>query len=93
VESCLKDDVEVWWKSLNHVKLKTLSNEEFEQVIFDKWSNAKKKDQARHALLYCHGCIQQENVIIFINPSCIHNLIHVDLAKMLKAPTKNMSNT
>ena len=54
VELCLKDDAKVWWKSLNHVKLKTLSNEEFEQVFLDKWSNAKKTDKVRKHV-YFHG--------------------------------------
>ena len=32
----LQDDVEVWWNSLNHEKMETLSDDEFEQVYFRK---------------------------------------------------------
>ena len=34
------------WLNLNGATLMTLSNEEFEQAFIDKWSNAKKKDNA-----------------------------------------------
>ena len=44
----LKDDANVWWNSLNHDKMKTLLDEEFEQVFLDKWSHAKKKDIENH---------------------------------------------
>ena len=37
VDFYLKDDANVWWNSLNHDKMKTLSNEEYEQVFLDKW--------------------------------------------------------
>ena len=48
----LKDDANVWWNSFNHDKMKTLSNEEFEQVFLDKWSHAKKKDIENHKDLF-----------------------------------------
>ena len=39
----LKDDVKLWWESLNRDKMKTLLDKEFEQVFLDKWYHAKKK--------------------------------------------------
>ena len=36
--------LKVWRNSLNRDKMKTISDEEFEQVFLDKWSHAKKKD-------------------------------------------------
>ena len=44
VDFYLKDDANVWWNSLNHDKMKTLLDEEFEQVFLDNWSHSKKKD-------------------------------------------------
>ena len=83
----------------NHDKMRTLSDHEYEQIFLDKWSHGKKKHNASPnglcglSILQVHGYIQQEKVIICINPSCGHNFIHVDLAKILKVPTKDISNT
>ena len=41
----LSDDATKWW-NLNGAILMTLSNEDYEQAFIDKWSNAKKKDNA-----------------------------------------------
>ena len=97
----LKDDANVWWNSLNHDKMKTLSDEEFEQVFLDKWSHAKKKDIESHKglfscgniILQVHGCIQKEKVIVSINPSCKHNFINVNLTKRLQVPEKHIQGT
>jgi hypothetical protein len=97
----LQDDAKVWWNFLNHDKMKTLSNEEFEQVFLDKWSHAKKKDIESHTglfscgniLLQVHGCIQKKKVIVSINPSCKHNFINVNLTKRLQVPEKHIQGT
>ena len=90
----LQDDAKVWWDSLNHDNIETLSDDEFELVFLDKWSHAKKKDVESHKglfscgniLLQAHGCIQKEKVIVSINPSCKHNFINVNLTKILQVP-------
>ena len=59
----LEDDAKVWWNSLNHDKMKTLSDkktlsdEKFEQVFLDKWSHAKKKNIESHIGLFSCGNI------------------------------------
>ena len=45
------------------------------------------------SLLWVHGCIQQENVIVSINPSCKHNFINVNLAKKLQVYAKHIQST
>ncbi len=82
----------VWYNSLDYSKMKALSDEDFEKVILDKWSDNVKKDQDsskglfsyEYSLLKIHGCIQNENVVVSINPSCRYSFIHVDLAKKIK---------
>ena len=81
--------------------MKTLLDEEFEQVFLDKWSHSKKKDIESHKglfscaniLLQVHGCIQKEKVIVSINPNCKHNFINVNLNKRLKVPKKHIQGT
>ena len=51
----LQDDARVWWDSLNHDKMETLSDEEFEQVFLEKWNHAKKKDIKSHKDLCYHS--------------------------------------
>ena len=74
-----------------------LSDEEFEQVFLDKWSLAKNKYQVGHMSLFSilkfHGCIQKENILVSISPSCKHNFIHVNLAKKLRVPAKHIQIT
>ena len=97
----LQNDAYIWWKSLNHDKMKTLLDEEFEQVFLDKWSHAKKKDIESHKclfscgniLLQVHGCIQKEKVIVSVNRSCKHNFINVNLTKRLQVPEKHILGT
>jgi hypothetical protein len=63
---------------LTIVRLMTLSNEAYEKLNLDKWSHAKCKDKEStkglfscgNSILQVHGCIQQEKVIVSINPSC-----------------------
>ena len=81
--------------------MKELSDEEFEKVFLDRWSHVVKKDKKSTRDLFSydkfisqvHGCIQQEKVIVSINPNCKHNFINVNLAKRLQVPTKNIQNT
>jgi len=69
--------------------MKALSDEDIEKVFLDKWSHIVKKDQNsskglfsyEYSLLKIHGCIQKEKVLVYVNPSCKYNFIHVDLAK------------
>jgi hypothetical protein len=44
-------------------------------------------------ILQVHIGIQQEKVIVSINPSCKHNLINSNLAKRLQVLTKNIQST
>jgi hypothetical protein len=78
-----------------------LSDEEYEKLYLDRWSHAKKKDKEStrvyfhvdNSILQVHGCIQQEKIIVSINPSCKHNFINVNLAKRLQVPTKHIQST
>ena len=57
--------------------MKALSDEDIEKLFLDKWSHKVNKDQDsskglfsyEYSLLKIHGCIQKENVVVFINPS------------------------
>jgi hypothetical protein len=79
----------------------TLSNEEFEKVLLDKWSKSKSKDKeitkglfsCGNSILQVHGCLHKENVIVSINPSCQHNFINVQLVNRLQVPAKNIQST
>ena len=64
--------------------------------------DAIKKDQAshhgiifsnKHSLLQVYECLQDRAVIISINPSIKYNLIHIELAKSLKALANNICST
>ena len=46
-----------------------------------------------NSLLQVKGCLQQEQVIISISLSCMHNFINAKLAKSLKLPVKNVYGT
>ena len=71
--------------------MKELSDEEFEKYFLDKLSHNVKKNQDsskglfsyEHSLLKIQECIQNENVVVSINPSCNYNFIHVDLTKKM----------
>jgi hypothetical protein len=86
-------------KSLDSSKMMALSNKAFEKLFLDKWSHAKSKAKEStkglfscgNSILQVHGCIQQEKIIVSINPSCMHNFINVNLAKRLQVPAKNIS--
>jgi hypothetical protein len=79
----------------------TLSNEEFEKILLDRWSHGKNKDTERtkglfscgNSILQVHGCIHKEKVIISINPSCMHNFINIQLVNRLQVPAKNVQGT
>ena len=90
-----------WWGLLNQKKCSNLLDEEFEKLLLDRWSHARKQDNEKHvgllptiiSLLHVHGLIQKEKIIVSINPSCKQNLINVNLAKKLQAPVKHIENT
>jgi hypothetical protein len=78
-----------------------LFDEEYEKVFLDRWSQVVKKDKKStrdlflcdNFILWIHGCIQQEKVIVFINPSSTHNFIIVNLDKRLQVPTNKIQST
>ena len=96
-----QDDAARWWYSHANKQLSKLSDAEFERVLLDKWSRARKKENETHrglfssvvSLLQVHGLIQKEKIIVSINPSCKQNLINVNLAKKLQVPAKHMEHT
>ena len=42
----LKDDARHWWALLNHDKIMELLAEDFDKFFSDRWSHAKKKENA-----------------------------------------------
>lgn len=96
-----EDEATKRWFSIDNKQFTKLSVAEFERVILNKWSQAKKHDKGKHVglfptgifLLHVHGLIQNEKIIVSINPSCKKNLINVNLAKKLQVPTKHMEHT
>ena len=78
----------------------TLSNGEFEKILLDKWSHGENKDKERtkslfsceKTILQVHGCIHKENIIVSINPSCMHNFINVQFVNRLEVPIKNIQS-
>ena len=46
-----------------------------------------------YSILKVHGCIQNENILVSISPSCKHNFIHVNLAKKLQVHAKHIQIT
>ena len=97
----LTEEADRWWRSLGIKQLDDLSDKEFEKLLLDRWSHARKQDKEKHvglfptgiSLLQVHGLIQKEKIIVSIDPSCKHNFINVNLAKKLQVPTKQIENT
>jgi len=97
----LQGDAAIWWKSLDYKEMMRLSNGEIEKILLDKWSQGENKDKERtKSLFLCEkyilqalGCIHKENIIISINPSCMHNFVNVQLVNILQVPTKNIGST
>ena len=97
----LRDDARIWWDIINSKEIHALSNEEFEKVFLSRWSHVGKRDtkstkglfSCGNSILQVHGCIHKENIIVSINPSCMHNFINVNFAKRLQVPTKNIQIT
>ena len=93
-----KDEAYKWYLSLDNKQLTKLSDAEFEKVLLNKWSRARKKENEPRKglfstdafLLQVHGLIQKEKIVVTINPSCKQNLISVNLAKRLQVPAKHM---
>jgi len=96
----LTEEADRWYSSLDYKQLLKLSDAEFEKVLLDKWSQARKKENETHkgliatgvSLLQVHGLIQKEKIIVSINPSCKQNLINVNLAKNLQVPAKQIDD-
>ena len=90
------DGVATWWELLNQKKCSNLPDEEFEKLLLDRWSHARKQDKEKHvglfptgiSLLQVHGLIQKEKIKVSINPSCKHNFINVNLAKKIASSSK-----
>jgi hypothetical protein len=96
----LQGDAAIWWKSFDYKEMMRLSNEEFEEIFLDKWSHGENKDKERTKnlfpcekfILQVHGCIYKSNIIVSINPSCMHNFINVQLVNKLQVPIKNIQS-
>jgi hypothetical protein len=97
----LQGDAAIWWKLLDYKEMMTLSNREFEKILLDKWFHGENKDKERTKILFSceksilevHGCIHKENIIVSINPSCMHNFINVQLVNRLQVTIKNIQST
>ena len=50
-----KDEAYKWYFSLDDKQLTKLSDAEFEKVLLDKWSRARKKENATHKGLFATG--------------------------------------
>ena len=78
----------------------TLSDVAFENIFLDKWSQSKSKNKdittglfsCGNSILQVLECIQKENIIVSINPSCMHNFINVQLVNRLQVPIKNIQS-
>ena len=57
-----------------------------------KWDNKNTNgiSSGGISLLQVHGCIQQDKVLLSINPNCKHNFINVYLTKRLEVTTKHI---
>jgi len=42
------DEAATWWGLLNQKKCSNLPNEEFEKLLLDRWSHARKQDKEKH---------------------------------------------
>ena len=66
VKDYLSKDVKTWWWNLfNHDRVYRLQNKEFEKLFLNKWSRAKKKDNASPnslSSLKVHRSIQTKNL-------------------------------
>jgi len=90
-----------WWGLLNQKNCFNPPEEEFEKLLLDIWSHARKQYEEKYvglfptgiSLLQGHGLIQKEKIMVSINPSCKHNFINVNLAKRLQVPAKQIENT
>ena len=95
-----KDEATKWYFSLDNKKLTYLLDVEFERVILDKWSHDREKENEPRKGLFCtgvsllqvRGLIQNEKIVVSINPSCTCNFINVTLEKKLQVPTKHIEN-
>jgi len=83
---------------VNYDKIKALADKEYKNMFLDRWSHVDKKNKEStkgllsfaNFILQVHRCLQQEKVIIYINPIRKYNFIHVDLDERFQVPTKNI---
>ena len=76
-------------------------DEEFEKLFLDRWSHVEKHDTKRtnglfscgNSILQVHGCIHKENIIVSINPSCMHNFINVQLVNRMQVLANDIQST
>jgi hypothetical protein len=96
-----KDDAKIWWQSLDRAKMMALSVEAFEKIFLDRWSCVGKTYtehteglfSSDNSILHVHRYIQQEKVIVSINPSCQQNFVNLQLVNRLHVPAKNIQST
>jgi len=81
----LQDKASIWWHLLNHDKMKTLSDEKFEQVFLDRWSRARKKDREKSSE---EVKMKDEEICGLRN----HNKTLLDEIKRLKQEKKHFQN-
>ena len=66
------DDASRWWAFFNHDKLMRLIDEDFEQVLLDRWSSNKSTNKESHKEI-----LQKDNVSTNGLPSCKNSLLQV----------------
>jgi hypothetical protein len=77
-----------------------LLEEFYPSIRINIWSQGENKVKERtkslfsceKSILQVHGCIHKENIIVSINPSCMHNFIDVQLVNRLQVPIKNIQS-
>ena len=50
-----KDEAATWWELLKKKKLYNLLDEEFENLLLDRWSHVRKQDNWKHVGLFPTG--------------------------------------
>ena len=50
-----RDEATTWWELLNQKKCYNLPDEEFEKLLLDTWSHARKQDKEKHVGLFSAG--------------------------------------
>ena len=97
----LRDETLIWHRSFDLMKIFKSSYEEYERVFLDRSSHVVKNDKKStrglfsydNFLLHVRGCIQQENVIIFVKHNSKHNFIILNFTERLQVPKKHIQST